>query len=252
MIRYFIEHMGQAQEVTKRKLELLVNGGCVQKEIHEDLTYKELYDSTENLWSILFMTGYLTMRGEPDGRRYDLVIPNQEIRNIVTTHIMALFREMVRKDGELLNAFCAALQDGRVDKVKTIFTEYLQKTISVRDTFVRNDLKENFYHGILLGILGFKTDWIVRSNRESGLGFSDISITSDDTELGIVIEIKYAEADALERESQKALEQIEDKNYAEQMKQDGVKMILKYGIAGIYAMHKNKERYYGDQESFTP
>ena len=92
-------------------------------------------------------------------------------------------------------------------------------------------MKENFYHGILLGILGFKTDWIVRSNRESGLGFSDISITSDDTEFGIVIEIKYAEADALERESQKALEQIEDKNYAEQMKQDGVKMILKYGIA---------------------
>lgn len=231
VIRYFIEHMGQEKEVARSELEVLINGGCVQKEIHEDLTYKELYESSENIWSILFMTGYLTTRGEKDGQRYDLVIPNQEICDIITTHILTLFKEMVRKDGELLNAFCSALRDGEAELVKNIFTEYLQKTISIRDTFVRNDMKENFYHGILLGILGFKTDWNVRSNREAGDGFSDISITMDDVDIGIVIEIKYGEADDLERESKKALDQIHDKHYTEQMKQEGIKRVLKYGIA---------------------
>ena len=177
------------------------------------------------------MTGYLTTRGEKDGQRYDLVIPNQEICDIITTHILTLFKEMVRKDGELLNAFCSALRDGEAELVKNIFTEYLQKTISIRDTFVRNDMKENFYHGILLGILGFKTDWNVRSNREAGDGFSDISITMNDVDIGIVIEIKYGEADDLERESKKALDQIHDKHYTEQMKQEGIKSVLKYGIA---------------------
>ena len=231
VIRYFIEHMGQEKEVARSELEVLINGGCVQKEIHEDLTYKELYESSENIWSILFMTGYLTTRGEKDGQRYDLVIPNQEICDIITTHILTLFKEMVRKDGELLNAFCSALRDGEAELVKNIFAEYLQKTISIRDTFVRNDMKENFYHGILLGILGFKTDWNVRSNREAGDGFSDISITMDDVDIGIVIEIKYGEADDLERESKKALDQIHDKHYTEQMKQEGIKSVLKYGIA---------------------
>lgn len=231
VIRYFIEHMGQEKEVARSELEVLINGGCVQKEIHEDLTYKELYESSENIWSILFMTGYLTTRGEKDGQRYDLVIPNQEICDIITTHILTLFKETVRKDGELLNAFCSALRAGEAELVKNIFTEYLQKTISIRDTFVRNDMKENFYHGILLGILGFKTDWNVRSNREAGDGFSDISITMDDVDIGIVIEIKYGEADNLERESKKALDQIHDKHYTEQMKQEGIKSVLKYGIA---------------------
>lgn len=151
VIRYFIEHMGQEKEVARSELEVLINGGCVQKEIHEDLTYKELYESSENIWSILFMTGYLTTRGEKDGQRYDLVIPNQEICDIITTHILTLFKEMVRKDGELLNAFCSALRDG--------------------------------------------------------------------------------EADDLERESKKALDQIHDKHYTEQMKQEGIKSVLKYGIA---------------------
>lgn len=157
-------------------------------------------------------------------------IPNHEIRNIITTHILTLFEDEVQKDGVLLNHFCRALSDGNAKEVERLFTDYMKKTISVRDTFVRKNIKENFYHGILLEILGFKGGWTVKSNKEAGDGFSDIMIRIDDSDVGIILEVKYAEEGQMERECQKALNQIKEKNYAENMRLDGVHTILKYGI----------------------
>ncbi len=157
-------------------------------------------------------------------------IPNHEIRNIITTHILTLFEDEVQKDGVLLDHLCRALSDGNAKEVARLFTDYMKKTISVRDTFVRKNIKENFYHGILLGILGFKGGWTVKSNKEAGNGFSDIMIRIDDSDVGIILEVKYAEEGQMERECQKALNQIKEKNYAENMRLDGVHTILKYGI----------------------
>ena len=212
-------------------MESLINGDIVQKEIIEELTYDELYSSIDNLWSTLFMTGYLTKRGKADGNRYNLVVPNREIRNIMTDHILKMFKENVKKDGEMVNGFCDALAVGDAEKVEKIFTEYMKQTISVRDTFVRKKAKENFYHGILLGLLGFKTSWGIYSNRESGDGYSDICVEIDDGEIGIVIEIKYAEKGNEEKECKKALEQIVDKKYTDELRQSDIRIILKYGIA---------------------
>lgn len=230
-IKHFIDLVGEKQGLTKTELQMLINGEMIQKEINEDITYDELYSSADNLWSTLFMTGYLTKRGEAAGKRYNLAIPNREIRNIMTEHILTLFKEDVGKDGRMVNDFCNALVLGKAEKVEKIFTEYMKKTISVRDTFVRKKLKENFYHGILLGILSFKSGWSVWSNRESGDGFSDIMIITDDENTGIVIEIKYAQKGKEENECQKAIQQILDKNYTETLENAGIKTILKYGIA---------------------
>ena len=230
-IYHFIDGMGEQQKVTKAELELLVNGEAVQKEINQELTYKELYLSTENIWSTLFMTGYLTKRGEPDGNRYNLVVPNQEIRNIITDHILKLFKEDVAKDGTMASAFCEALLDGKADILEKLFTEYMSKTISIRDTFVRKPTKENFYHGLLLGILSFKDDWIITSNRESGDGFSDIMIRVDDRDTGILIEVKYAEDGDEAHACRQALSQMTEKNYEAYFKQVGLMKIMKYAIA---------------------
>ena len=231
VIRHFIESVNEPQMLTRMELERLVNGGMVQKEINQELTYNELYDSIDNLWSTLFMTGYLTQCGEPDGNRYNLVVPNREIRNIITEHILKMFKDKIKNDGETLNAFCEALMNQKVEKVEELFTEYMRRTISIRDTFAQKPTKENFYHGLLLGILGFKEDWSVLSNRESGDGFSDILIQIEDEDIGIVIEVKYAEDGNLEEECQRAMKQIIDTRYVEALKQEGVHTILKYGIA---------------------
>ena len=231
VIRHFIESVNEPQMLTRMELERLVNGGMVQKEINQELTYNELYDSIDNLWSTLFMTGYLTQCGEPDGNRYSLIVPNREIRNIITEHILKMFKEKIKNDGETLNAFCEALMNQKVEKVEELFTEYMRRTISIRDTFAQKPTKENFYHGLLLGILGFKEDWSVLSNRESGDGFSDILIQIEDEDIGIIIEVKYAEDGNLEEECQRAMKQIIDTRYVEALEQEGVHMILKYGIA---------------------
>ena len=231
VIKHFVDSIYTGKEVTKSELERLVNGGAVQKNISQELTYKELYGSMDNIWSALFMTGYLTQRGESEENQYNLVIPNQEIRNIITEHIMGLFKEDVSKDGQMVNEFCNALASGEADIVEKLFTEYMKKTISVRDTFVRKSTKENFYHGILLGILSFKGGWMVKSNKEAGNGFSDIMIWMDDSDTGIVIEVKYAEAADMETECKKALEQIAKNQYEEVFQEEGIHRVLKYGIA---------------------
>lgn len=231
VLKHFIESAGAAKGLAKTDLERLVNGEIVEKDIREDLTYNELYASMDNLWSTLFMAGYLTHKGRVDTKRFRLAVPNREIRNIITEHVLALFKQNVEKDGQLLNDFCTALSDGHTNEVERLFSEYMKKTISVRDTFARKELKENFYHGLLLGILGFKAGWSVMSNRESGNGFSDIMIMIDDAEIGIVIEVKYAESHDLEAVCKDALKQMIDKRYTEYFEQQGIKKILKYGIA---------------------
>ena len=231
VISHFIDSVGKPQKLTRMELEQLVNGGIVQKEINSELTYKELYSSIDNLWSTLFMTGYLTQRGEPSGNRYNLVIPNREIRNIITNHILKMFKENVKDDGKTVSDLCDALLNQNPEKVELIFTEYMKKTISIRDTFAQKPTKENFYHGLLLGILGFKENWSVMSNRESGDGFGDILIRIEDEDVGIVIEVKYADNGNLQGECEKALQQIIDIRYTESLEQEGIHTIIKYGIA---------------------
>lgn len=229
IVRRFIQ-MADAG-TTKRAIEQLVAGEAVTREIHQELTYKELYDSVDNVWSVLFSTGYLTIQGKPDGNMFQLVIPNMEIRSLFTGQIMKLFRENTRKDGDAVNRFCEALKSGDAASVEKQFTDYLKKTISIRDTFVRKPTKENFYHGILLGILGFKSSWNISSNKESGDGYNDIQVEIEDEEVGIVIEVKYAHDAGLETECKKALGQIEASGYVQALRDAGMQTIWKYGIA---------------------
>lgn len=229
-VRRFIRESDNSGTI-RREIEGLVAGECIIKELHQELTYEDMYQTVDNIWSVLFTTGYLTQRGRSEGNIFRLAIPNREIRNIFTTQIMQLFRENVKKDGELLNRFCEALENGNTESAEKCFGEYLRKTISIRDTSVRKEMKENFYHGVLLGILGIKENWIVRSNRESGEGYSDILIETDDTAMGIVIEMKYAEDGNLQKAAEKALKQIELKQYEEALYDEGIEQILRYGIA---------------------
>lgn len=232
VINHFIDSVGEPQKLAKTELERLVSGNVVRKRINETITYKELYSTIDNLWSTLFMTGYLTQRGSEDDGRYRLVIPNREIRNIVTDNILSLFQDEVKKDGQMANAFCQALMEGKEKEVERLLTAYMGKTISIRDTFVRKSIKENFYHGILIGILSFKTGWEVSSNRESGTGVSDILIEIDDSDIGIVIEVKYSDdEDQLEKDCKEALKQIKDRDYTQKLRDAGFHKILKYGIA---------------------
>lgn len=228
-VRRFIQESDKA--AVRREIERLVAGEVITKEIHQELTYKDMYASLENLWSVLFTTGYLTQRGKPEGNRFHLAIPNMEIRNIFTAQIMDFFKENVPKNGDALRKFCEALKTGNAKSVEKILSEYLRRTVSIRDTFVKKPMKENFYHGFLLGILGFGDSWSVSSNRESGDGYSDILVETDDGETGIVLELKYAEDGNLDAACKKALKQIEQKRYGEELEEEGILHILKYGIA---------------------
>ena len=216
---------------TKREIERLMAGESITKTIHPELTYKEMYESIENIWSVLFATGYLTQSGQVDARKFKLRIPNLEIRDIFKTQIMEYFKESVAKDGDMLGRFCKALKNGEEKKVEDIFESYLKKTISIRDTFVRKEMKENFYHGILLGILGIKEEWGVFSNQETGESYSDILIETENSETAILIEVKYAGDGNLDVACERALKQVEERKYDEELRENGVDKILKYGIA---------------------
>lgn len=229
VVRRFIQGADTAS--MKREIERLIAGETIRKEIHQELTYQDMYRSADNLWSVLFTSGYLTCRGKPDGRNFNLAIPNMEIREIFTEQIMAFFKEEVRKNQGMAERFGAALQNGDAPEAEECFTEFLKKTISIRDTFVKKRLKENFYHGILLGILSCYDAWIVSSNREAGDGYSDILLAMGDEETGVVIEVKYAEDGNLEESCKKALLQMEANHYEEALREEGMEHILKYGIA---------------------
>lgn len=228
-VKKFIQ--GADAGTTKREIEKLVAGEVIKKEIHQELTYNDMYSSIDNIWSVLFTTGYLTQRGKPERKQFYLAIPNMEIREIFTEQIMEFFKENIRKNGEAVNDFCAALKNGDAQGVEKGFMDYLRKTISIRDTFVKKPMKENFYHGILLGLLGYQDAWGISSNKESGDGYSDILVEIDDEEMGIVIELKYAEDGNLEAGCREALEQINKNRYEEVLHEEGIEHILRYGIA---------------------
>lgn len=228
-VKEFIRQSKSA--TTKREIEGLMAGKEIIKTIRPELTYKDMYHSIENIWSVLLTTGYLTQTCALDTQMYKLKIPNLEIRDIFQTQIMEYFKESVKKDGDTLSRFCEALKNEKEKNVEKIFENYLKKTISIRDTFVRKASKENFYHGILLGILGVKEDWGVFSNQETGEGYSDILIETENSEIAILIEVKYANDGDLDQACERALKQVEERKYDEELRANGADKILKYGIA---------------------
>ena len=221
-----------ANLTTKNEVEELLNGGQITKRIKQELTYREIDDSIENVWSVLYATGYLTgMHVEQeDADIFRLWIPNGEIRKLFYELVEDWFREVTRSDTSKISRFCAAFPAGDAAAIQEMLGDYLWDSISVRDTAVRRNMKENFYHGMLLGLLQNQGSWLVRSNAETGEGYSDISIQTPDR-TGIVIELKYADDGNLEKACGEALGQIEEKKYAEGLKRRGTKKIIKYGIA---------------------
>ena len=226
IVRRFID-MADAQ--TRSEIEQLIVGETITKEIRQELTYNELDTTIENLWSVLFTTGYLTQRGRIDGKKYRLAIPNRELRELFVSQIREWFKESVGKDRKSLDNFCEAFLQKDTTTIQDLFGAYLWNTISIRDTATA--YKENFYHGILLGLFGYMRDWIIKSNIESGIGYSDILIEAPRNRTGIIIELKYAEDGNMDAACQKALAQIEEKQYAALLKEDGMRNIIKYGIA---------------------
>ena len=227
IVKRFIE---KANQQTRREIEQLIEGKAIQKEIRLELTYNELDSTIENLWSVLFATGYLTQQGKPQGRTYSLIIPNESIRQIFIEQIQEWFKETTRKDENRLKDFCKAFEEGNAEAIEEQFNNYLMKTISIRDTFTTK--KENFYHGVLLGLLSYDPDWYITSNQESGDGYSDIMIEAEQARIGIIIEVKYAEnIKTLDKACQKALKQIKEKHYDQKLEKEGYETILNYGIA---------------------
>ena len=228
IVRRFID---KADTRTKDEIERLISGECIEKDISQELTYDELDNSIEHLWSVLFTTGYLTQHGCTQSGKYRLSIPNREIRNLFIKKIREWFSDTSKKDGTKLEEFCNAFFEKNPEKIEQLFGDYLWNTISIRDTAVPKEKKENFYHGILLGLLGYKENWLTKSNAESGIGYSDILVEIPDNRTGVVIELKYAEDGDMEAACDRALEQIEEKQYVDKLKQDGMRNFIKYGIA---------------------
>ncbi len=228
IVRRFIN---KADTATKDEIEQLVNGGIIKKKIRQELTYRDLDSDIENLWSILFTTGYLTQCGQDDEGMTGLVIPNKEIRWIYEEQIQDWFHKETRKDVQKLENLGRAFEENDTETIEKEFTSFLRKTISIRDTSTKKKMKENFYHGILLGLFAGINGWKVKSNAESGEGYSDISVEVEDKDIGIVIELKYAEKAAFDEGCKEALQQIHSRNYEEVLIDDGMKTIYRYGIA---------------------
>ena len=228
LVRSFID---KADVQTKDEIERLIAGEYIEKEISQELTYDEIDKSIANLWSVLFTTGYLTKQGVTDDGKVRLSIPNREIKNLFIKKIREWFSDTTANDGKTLEQFCNAFVDKDTEKIEELFGDYLWNTISIRDTAVAKDKKENFYHGILLGLLGYKASWLIKSNTESGTGYSDILVEVPNNRTGIVIELKYAENGDMDAACDEALKQIEEKSYVDKLKQDGMRNFIKYGIA---------------------
>ena len=228
LVRSFID---KADVQTKDEIERLIAGEYIEKEISQELTYDEIDKSIANLWSVLFTTGYLTKQGVTDDGKVRLSIPNREIKNLFIKKIREWFSDTTANDGKTLEQFCNAFVDKDTEKIEELFGDYLWNTISIRDTAVAKDKKENFYHGILLGLLGYKANWLIKSNTESGTGYSDILVEVPNNRTGIVIELKYAENGDMDAACDEALKQIEEKSYVDKLKQDGMRNFIKYGIA---------------------
>ena len=220
----------KANQSTRNDVEQLINGGTIIKPIRQELTYREVEDSIDNIWSVLYSTGYLTCRRRVPGKKMELALPNREVRELFIELVKDWFEAMTQADSGRISRFCAAFPARDTHVIQEMLGDYLWDSISVRDTAVRRNMKENFYHGMLLGLLQNQDSWLVKSNAETGEGDSDISIQTPDR-TGIVIELKYAEDGNLEKACGEALGQIEEKKYAEGLKRRGMKKIIRYGIA---------------------
>ena len=215
---------------TRKEIECLIEGQPIEKRIRLDLTYDEIDNSIDNLWSVLYTTGYLTQCGKADNGTFKLVIPNKEIREVFKSKIQEWFSDKMKEDSTRLKSFFLSFTTGDTATIQEVLNDYLWDSISIRDTAVRKDRKENFYHGLLLGLLSAAGDWDINSNEENGDGYSDITVRTTQG-IRVVIELKYAEDGNLELACEKALKQIKEKKYAEGLKGQGVKSILSYGIA---------------------
>ena len=235
MVKRFVD---KADQTTRNEIEKLVAGGFVEKQLRLDLTYDEIDNTIDNLWSVLFTTGYLTKIGEvkvPDSESYayKLVIPNKEVREVFILQIQEWFKAVVAKDDDTMKLLSRAILDKDEKQIARQLNIVMSRMISILDTKAPDAMKENFYHGLLLGLLrGSNPDWLIKSNRESGDGFSDILIEPEDPDAGIVIEVKYAkEMKELDAACEAAITQIKDKRYDETLRDEGRCDILAYGIA---------------------
>ena len=229
LVKRFID---KANKTTKSEIERLINGEAIEKELRLELTYEEIDQSIENLWSVLFTTGYLTQTGRPKDGAYRLIIPNREVREVFRLQINEWFKKSIFSNTERLTAFWKAFEEGDTEGVEQYLNRILSNSISVFDTKVRKEEKESSYHNLLVGILTGNADWLVKSNVETGEGFADIIVETDDPDAGIVVELKYTKNfDELKAASQKALDQIRDRRYQEYLLNDDRKSIRLYGIA---------------------
>ena len=220
----------RADQTTRNEIEQLLNGGTIVKNIRQELTYRDIEDSIDNIWSVLYSTGYLTQRGRLPGKQMKLALPNREVKELFIELVKDWFQETTYADSARIQRFCAAFPAGDASTIQDMLHDYLWDSISVRDTAVRATMKENFYHGMVLGLLRSQGNWLVKSNAVTGEGYSDISIQTPDR-IGIVIELKYADDGNLEAACAEALKQIEIKKYAEGLRRRSLKKILKYGLA---------------------
>lgn len=229
MVKRFVE---MADKTTQNEIERLIAGEAIEKKIRLELTYEEIDKSIDNLWSVLYTTGYLTSAGDTKDGAYRLVIPNREVREVFILQIQEWFKENFVQDEKPMHAFCRAFLDGNAEGIESQLNVILSKMISILDTKARDEQKENFYHGLLLGLLRSEHSWLVMSNIESGDGFGDILIEPEEPDVGIIIEVKYAASiTALEKGGRRAMEQIKARRYDEKLRNDGRENIIAYGIA---------------------
>ncbi|MFR3436197.1 MAG: AAA family ATPase [Coprococcus sp.] len=229
LVKRFID---KADTTTRDEIEELIAGYAVEKRIRMDLTYDEIDNTIDNVWSVLFTTGYLTQEGREMDGIYRLIIPNKEVREVFVLQISEWFNRVVANDRASTEKINRGFLEGKTEDIQQELTHFLGESISVLDTKARNEEKEIFYHGILIGILKNNANWAVRSNRESGDGYADILIKPKNPDTGIVIELKYARSfKELDQACERALEQIKDRRYDEALREDGRNEVLAYGIA---------------------
>ena len=229
LVRRFVD---KADKTTQNEIELLISGEAIEKTVRLELTYNEIDDSIDNLWSVLYTTGYLTQTGETEDGRYKLVIPNREVREVFILQIQEWFKKTFVRDDKPMQEFCQAFQSGDAEVIQKHLNMVLNKMISILDTKAKDEQKENFYHGLLLGLLRSEPNWLILSNAESGDGFSDILIEPEDPDAGIVIEVKYSSTLAgMEGACEAALKQIKEKRYDERLRNEGRENITAIAIA---------------------
>ena len=229
LVKRFID---KADKTTRNEIERLIHGESIEKAIRLELTYDEIDTTIDNLWSVLFTTGYLTQTFRAEKEIYSLKIPNKEIKEVFILQIQEWFKNIIQKDTRPLQNFCTSFLDGNIEEIQNYLMHTLSNMVSILDTKARDNQKENFYHGLLLGLLRSDPNWLIHSNAESGDGFSDILIEPENPDAGIIIEVKYSSSfTGLEKSCDTALMQIKERRYDEKLRNEGRNEILAYGIS---------------------